>query len=363
MKQIAISAAEDSGDLLASELISAFRSNDELEFFGLGGQKMRQAGCRVLWDSSQVCVMGIVEVVKKLPKLIKLRKQITQTLLTKKPDLFIGVDAPDFNLLIEKILKQHGIKTAHFVSPSLWAWRPNRAKLIKKSSDLILCLFPFEVDFYKQWQIPAVFVGHPLVKKTKFRENHQKTNRVLLMPGSRWEEIKRILPMLLSTLPLLLAQNPQLKFSIVLANNKYRHWVSQQADSSGINISFEVASAYEQLTKADLVLLASGTATLEAALIGTPMVVVHILPKLSYLFVKPLLKTKWVSLPNIILQKSLVPELLQNTASASNISKVSTRLLSGDNIELINQFKHIRKQLCVDSLAIIRKHILELVDG
>lgn len=359
-KKIAISAVEVSGDLLASSLIKALVT--QADFYGLAGDKMQEVGCQKYWDIHQVSVMGFVEVLKKLPSLLRLRRQIIKTLSNKKPDCFIGVDGPDFNFLIERRLKQQGIKTIHFVSPSLWAWRAGRIKKIKKSTDLMLCVFPFEVDFYQQHQMKSVFVGHPLAKQLKPRENHQKTNQILLMPGSRRAEIYLILPVLLAALPQILKQNSTAIFVISLADDKHLIWVKKQIKICQLAIKITVGDAQIQLMQSHLVLLASGTATLEAMMIGVPMVVVHKTSWLTYQIAQRLLTTQWISLPNILAQESLVPELLQNQANADNISQAVNQLLVSDNQALINRFKRLREQLMVDTPTIIRQKIMQFLD-
>ena len=196
--KIALSAAETSGDLIASSLVVALKLNDSnCMIDGLAGDKMIKAGCHRLWHMNEVNVMGLSEVLRKLPSILKLRKQISAHYLENKPDIFIGVDSPDFNFKLERILKNKGIKTIHLISPSVWAWRSKRIKRIKESTDLILCLFPFEVNYYKQYNQKAVFVGHPLAEILKPRKNFKSNKNVLIMPGSRESEIKYLLPELL----------------------------------------------------------------------------------------------------------------------------------------------------------------------
>lgn len=353
MKKIAISAAEYSGDLLGADLVAdlvadAAKTNKNLSFFGLAGDHLVAVGVQKKWDMSQVCVMGFVEVLKKLPSLLKLRRQMINSLIAQKPDLFIGIDAPDFNFKIEKKLKQAGVKTVHFVSPSVWAWRASRVKKIKQSTDLMLCVFPFEVDFYANHNMPAVFVGHPLANRLKPRQNYTKTNQVLLMPGSRSAEIKAILPSLLNTLPLLIKQQPELSFSLALLDDKLLDWLQPQLDNLGVPVELVYGKSQQQLTQADLVLSASGTATLEALIIGVPMVVVHKLPNITYQIVKRLLTIKYVCLPNILADKLLVPELIQENATPNNIAKQGLELLTTDNTALLMQFKHIAQSLQQD---------------
>ena len=221
--KIAISAAETSGDIIASALVkSLLEYQPDCQIEGLAGDKMSDEGCQRLWHIDQVNVMGLSEVVNKLPSLLRLRHSIVKYFSENKPDVFIGVDSPDFNFKIEQKLKQRGVKTVHFISPSVWAWRSNRIKKIKASTDLILCLFPFEVDFYEKHGQRALFVGHPLTEKLQPRQNYKPSKKVLLMPGSREAEIKSLLPELLSTVNLMREQDSKIQFSLALANDHFK---------------------------------------------------------------------------------------------------------------------------------------------
>ncbi len=359
---IAISATEHSGDLLASELIKYLcKNNAKLSFFGLAGAKMLSAGCHKIWDIDSVSVMGFSEVLKKLPQLIILRKQIINEIIRQKPQLFIGVDGPDFNLKIEQKLKQHGIKTLHFISPSLWAWRAYRVRKIKKCADIILCLFPFEVDFYRKHKINAVFVGHPLTKILTPRSNYIKNNNILIMPGSRSSEIKAILPTMLDAVSIITKNNTQLKFSLALLDDKLLSWIKPKITNLGLDIKIVLNSSHKQLQKSDLVIIASGTATLEALIIGVPMVVVYKLATISYLIAKILVNIPYISLPNILSNEPLVPELVQKNACGDNIAKEVLKILVSDNTSLIAEFNKIYHKLHQDSNAIINKVITELL--
>ena len=272
--KIAISAAETSGDIIASTLVkSLLEYQPDCQIEGLAGDKMSDEGCQRLWHIDQVNVMGLSEVVNKLPSLLRLRNSIVKYFSENKPDVFIGVDSPDFNFKIEHKLKQCGVKTVHFISPSVWAWRSNRIKKIKASTDLILCLFPFEVDFYEKHGQRALFVGHPLTEKLQPRQNYKPSKKVLLMPGSREAEIKSLLPELLSTVNLMREQDSKIQFSLALANDHFKVWVEERINKLGIELS--VGDAYVKIAQSDLVIVASGTATLEIALLGVPMVVVY----------------------------------------------------------------------------------------
>jgi len=338
--KIAISAAETSGDLVASSLVSALKlSRPDFEIEGLAGDRMIEAGCKRLWHTDQVNVMGISEVLKKLPSILKLRRSIIQYYSFNRPDVFIGVDSPDFNFKIERKLRKKGIKTVHFVSPSVWAWRANRIKKIKKSANLMLCLFPFEVDFYNTHNQKAVFIGHPLAEILKPRKKHTPNKQVLLMPGSREAEIKTLLPELLSAAKLMHQKDPEIQFSLSLANEKLKDWVKDQIQGLDIVLSF--GDAHEKIRNSDLVIVASGTATLEVALLAVPMIVVYKLSKVSYQIVKRLLSTKNISLPNKILGGDVVPELIQNDVNGENIFEHAMKLIESDNAKLVKELEKI----------------------
>ncbi|SMN11910.1 Lipid-A-disaccharide synthase [uncultured Candidatus Thioglobus sp.] len=358
---IAISAAETSGDLIGSKLVAALKAQDaSLQIEGLAGEKMIDAGCVQLWDQKQVNVMGFSEVLKKLLPLLKLRKTIIEHFSNNKPDVFIGVDGPDFNFVIEKKLKRRGVKTVHFISPSVWAWRAGRVKKIKKSTDLVLCLFPFEVDFYEKHGQRAVFVGHPLAETLHPRVDYSPTKAILLMPGSRDSEVKRLLPELLASAQLMAEQDSQLSFHIALANDELLEWAKPLADKA--NISLSVGDAHQRAAQSDLVLVASGTAALELALIGVPMVVVYKLSAFSYFIASKLVKIKNISLPNIIANKTLVPELIQDEANADNIAKHALQILNNDIKLLTQEFTKIHQQLSLNASEESARIIREFID-
>ena len=359
--KIAISAAETSGDLIASALVqSLLEIQPDCQIEGLVGDKMIDAGCKRLWHIDQVNVMGLSEVVNKLPSLLRLRNSIVKYFSENKPDVFIGVDSPDFNFTIEQKLKQRGVKTVHFISPSVWAWRSNRIKKIKASTDLMLCLFPFEVDFYKKHGQKSLFVGHPLTEKLQPRQNYKPSKKVLLMPGSREAEIKSLLPELLSTVNLMRERDSTIQFSLALANEHFKEWVEDRIHKSEIELS--VGDAYAKIAQSDLVIVASGTATLEIALLGVPMVVVYKLSGVSYQIVKRLLRTNFISLPNVILGKEVIPELIQENANGKNIANVAMQIIVSNNSELVSELRKIHTILHQDSSAQSAKAILEFVN-
>lgn len=362
MKKIAISAGEHSGDLLGMSLIEAINAQESVDFFGLAGSKMQSVGCRKCWDISQVSVMGFVEVLKKLPSLLRLRREMIARFKAEKPDLFIGIDAPDFNFKIEAKLRQAGIKTAHFISPSVWAWRASRIKKIKQSTDLMLCVFPFEVEFYRQHNMSAIFVGHPLAHQLLPRENYQKTGKILLMPGSRKTEISAILPPILQAIPDILANNLNAKFSLALLDDSLLDWIKPQLDGLGVEVEIIFNQSHTQLPQSDLVITASGTATLEAMIVGVPMVVVHKLPILTNAIARKLMTIDHIALPNILSKQYLVPELTQSQANPAEIAKHSNQLLSQNTDELVAKFKEITQTLVKDK-TLVATELLGLIDG
>ncbi len=361
MNKIAISAAETSGDLIGSKLVQALKTqNPDLIVEGLCGERMKEKGCQQLWDMNQANVMGFSEVLKKLPSLLRLRKAVVSYFSINKPDVFIGVDAPDFNFVIEGRLKKQGIKTIHFVSPSVWAWRQSRVKKIKQSTDLVLCLFPFEVDFYKQNNQNAVFVGHPLAESIHPRKNHKKGKKILLMPGSRASEVKRLLPEMLSAAEHMHAQDAELNFHLALANDELLDWAKDQVKQQAVTIS--TGDAHQKMKDADLVLVASGTAALEVALVGVPMVVIYKLSAFSYFIASRLIKSKYISLPNVIANKALVPELIQHNANGKNIAKHAIEIFSQDSTKLTEEFASIHQQLNLGASATSAKLISEFIN-
>ena len=359
--KIALSAAETSGDLIASSLVAALKQNHpHCEIDGLAGDKMIEAGCKSLWHTDEVNVMGLSEILKKLPSVLKLRSKITEHYISNKPDVFVGVDSPDFNFRIEHSLKKEGVKTIHFISPSVWAWRSKRIKKIKASTDLVLCLFPFEVDFFTQHSQKAIFVGHPLAETLKPREEHKLNKSVLLMPGSRESEIKTLLPELLEAVKIMQARDSELTFNLSLANEHLKDFVEQSIQ--GLDIKMSIGDAHKKISDSDLVIVASGTAALEVALLGVPMVVIYKLSNLSYQIVKRLLNTKEISLPNKILGKKVVPELIQKDANGQNISNHAMTLLESDNSKLVKELEKIHVLLNHNSSSKSAEAIIEFIN-
>jgi lipid-A-disaccharide synthase len=332
--RIAIVVGEASGDILGSRLINAMlQYHPETVFEGIAGTEMIAAGCSALYPMEKLAVMGFSEVLPRLRELLTMRNALLKHWQQNPPDLFIGIDAPDFNLKLEALLHKKGIKTAHYVSPSIWAWRENRVKKIKGNIDQMLTLFPFEVDFYNKHQIPATFVGHPLADEIPLQSDRQAAKRQLglentkytlaVLPGSRSGEIKRLTPDFIQALKLIYKMHPDWQFIVPLINPQIR----QQFESLLAQIapllpvilidgqSRRVMSAAEQI------LMASGTAVLEGMLINRPMIAAYRVTATTAFIIRTfkMIKSKYYTLPNNLCNEYLVPELIQEQVTADNI--------------------------------------------
>lgn len=329
--RIALCAGETSGDQLGAGLIAELRARfPDAEFAGIGGDGMRAAGMETWHDASELAVMGLAEVLAHLPRLLKLRKAFRQRVLDWKPDVFIGIDAPDFNLGVERWLKQRGVRTVHDVSPSVWAWRESRAAKIGASADRVLCLFPMEPPIYARHEVDAVFIGHPLADAIPLRPDRDAARALLgespdaptlaLLPGSRLGEIQRMLPTFAEAARRLQADVPGLRVLVPAANAQCREAIEAIiGDAPSLQVLDGQAQA--AMIASDVVLLASGTAALEAMLCKRPMVIGHRISGLTYAIVKAfgLLKSAYVSLPNVLAGEPLVPELLQDACTPDRL--------------------------------------------
>ena len=360
MTKFVIVAGESSGDLLGSKIIASIQDQcPDATFEGIAGPKMIQAGCKQWFSSSELSVMGIFGVLKHLPRILKVRKLLTQKILKNPPDAFIGIDAPDFNLKLEKKLKHKGIKTIHVVSPSFWAWRKKRVKVLSQSTDLLLCLFPFEEGILKEHNVNAVFIGHPLADSIQQKIDFQTAKNnlelkakivVALMPGSRSSEINRHAKLFLEAAKLLTNKFEDIEFILPVVDHKIGEQLKKILDLYLTDIKVTITdSTNSVLSVSDLVITKSGTSTLEAALHKKPMVVVYKMSSLSYWFLKTfnIIHTEYIALPNILLGKKLVPELIQENASSKAIFAESLFWLSNHQkvIELEQQFHFLHSQL------------------
>lgn len=349
--RIGIVAGEPSGDLLGAEIIQALRViYPKAIFEGVGGPRMIEAGVTSLFPMEKLSVMGFTEVIGRMPELLRLRKAVKEHFLQHPPDIYIGVDSPDFNLPIEIALKKNHIKTVHCNSPTIWAWREKRIIKIKKAVDLMLVLFPFEKKYYDEAGIPAVYIGHVLadhipVEAKPFPD--KKT--VALLPGSRKGEIKYIGPTLLKTAQLLFQHAPDMVFLSPMANQaRYDQFLAlAQALAPELPLKISIGNTREVMESSSVVVLASGTATLEGLLVKRPMVVLYQGSHISYWIAKNLVKIKQVSLPNILSGETLIPEFIQYEAKPEKMARsVEEYFDHPEKIsELQKQFTQIHREL------------------
>lgn len=343
--RIAMVAGETSGDLLASHFITALYTRlPDAIFFGIGGPRMQSAGLEAWWPSERLAVHGYVDVLKRYRELSRIRKTLLAKLLKHPPDLFIAVDAPDFNLWLEKRLRDHGIPTIHFVSPSIWAWRGGRIKGIGQSVTHMLCLFPFEPALYEKAGIPATYVGHPLADvfplepdRSATRERlqlHEHALVVALLPGSRESEVRNLAVTYIGAAKVLAERHSDITFLVPLATRETRALFEQalyDAGASDLPLRILFGHAVDAMTAADVVLVASGTASLEAALLKRPMVISYRMGKWQYRLMKRMAYLPWVGLPNILCNDTVVPELLQDDATPLALADALDRWLTDTN--------------------------------
>jgi len=339
----ALVAGEASGDILGAGLIKALKKQyPNARFVGIGGPKMIAEGFETLYPMERLSVMGLFEVLGRLRELLKIRKNLFKTLLDMKPDVFIGIDAPDFTLALERKFKDAGIKAVHYVSPSVWAWREKRVFNIKKSVHMVLCLFPFEVAFYHKHGVPAVCVGHTLADAIDLETDTHGARQQLglaqdrpvmaMLPGSREGEVARLGDVFIDAANLIRQKIPNIQFVIPAANEERKSQLLallEQKELSGVTLLD--GQSREAMAAADTVLLASGTATLEAMLLKKSMVVSYKLSSLTAFFVFRMLKQPFVSLPNLLAGKELVPELLQDNATPEKLASACLKLLQSED--------------------------------
>ncbi|HET7394893.1 MAG TPA: lipid-A-disaccharide synthase [Gammaproteobacteria bacterium] len=342
MLRIGIVAGESSGDILGANLIRALRARvPDAQFEGVTGPEMVAAGCKTIASAEELSIMGLVEVLRHLPRLLWLRRRLRKHFLANRPDVFIGIDSPDFNLGLEEQLHKRGICTVHYVSPSVWAWRERRIFKVGRAADLVLTLLPFEPAFYEKHGFKAEFVGHPLADQapaTIDRVEQRKSLHlpcegplVALLPGSRSTEVERLGPLFLDTAQWLSEKMPELRFVIPAATNALSFAIKKQIRMLKPDLPVTVVDGHsrEVMSAVDVVLLASGTATLEAMLSQCPMVVAYRLAGLTHAVIRGcgLLKVPYVSLPNLLAGREVVPELLQYEATSYNVGEAVLELL------------------------------------
>jgi lipid-A-disaccharide synthase len=352
-------AGEASGDLLGAGLIRSLRERfPAARFAGIGGPQMAAAGMEIRHPAEKLSVMGLVEVLRHLPELLAIRRDVHKSTLRQRPAAFIGIDAPDFNFGLERKLKQAGIRTVHYVSPSIWAWRESRAAKIGASADRVLCLFPMEPPIYARHDVDARFVGHPLADAFALEPDQAAARRELgippgvpvlaLLPGSRLGEIRRLGPDFLRAAAILKNALPELRIVAPMANAQCRAAFSALESQPG-DLQITDGNAHAAMIAADAVLLASGTAALEAMLAKRPMVVAYRIAPLTHFIVKRLgmLRTDVYSLPNILAGKRLVPELMQEACKPEALAAALLPFLHARAAppELLSEFRHLHESL------------------
>ena len=347
---IAIIAGEVSGDILGAGLIHALKAcYPHAKFIGIGGERMIAEGFETLFDMEELSVMGLVEVLKHLPRLLKIRRSIIEQLSALKPDVFIGIDAPDFNLDVELKLKQRGIKTIHYVSPSVWAWRQKRVYKIAAATNLVLAFLPFEKAFYDRFNVPCRFIGHTMADAIPLKPNREEACQLLnldpaqryvaMLVGSRGSEVEFLSEPFLQTAQLLHQRYPDVKFLVPLINQKRRQQFEQikQRVAPELDMILLDGNARAAMITAEATLLASGTAALEAMLCKSPMVVGYRMKPFTYFLAKRLVKTKYVSLPNLLADEMLVPELIQEDCNPTKLAEKLSLYLSEDKSAVQNR--------------------------
>ncbi|MFH0256280.1 lipid-A-disaccharide synthase [Vibrio rumoiensis] len=374
--RIGVVAGELSGDTLGAGLIRSIKAiHPDAEFVGIGGPQMIEEGCQSLFDMEELSVMGLVEVLGRLFRILKIKKSIVDYFKQNPPDVFIGIDAPDFNLRVELALKQAGIKTVHYVSPSVWAWRQNRIHGIAKATNLVLAFLPFEKAFYDKFNVPCEFIGHTLADtiplqtdKVAARETlglAQDKTWLAVLPGSRNAELKMLCEPFLKACQQLAKQNPNLGFVVALVNQKRREQFEAAWKEFAPELHFELrdGTARTVMEASDVVMLASGTVALECMLVNRPMVVGYRVNALSAFIARRMLKTAYVSLPNILADKELVKEFLQEECTPENLATEVTRLMSDKGQQMQDSFHEMHQWIRKDADVQAAKAVLNLINA
>jgi lipid-A-disaccharide synthase len=344
LMRVALVAGEASGDILGAGLMQALKAQyPQIEFIGVGGPLMQAQGLTSYFPMERLAVMGLVEVLGRLPELLSRRKRLIRTLIDAKPDVFIGIDAPDFNLTVELKLRQAGIKTVHYVSPSVWAWRQKRVLKIREACDLMLTLFPFEAQFYQDHQVPVRFVGHPLADTIPQQADRHSARDALnllqdqpvvaLLPGSRGGEVARLGSLFLDAAVRLRTLRPGIQFVLPCASPERRAQLEQMLVGRDLPLTLLDGRSHDALAACDAVLIASGTATLEALLYKRPMVVAYKVAPLTYRILKRLVTSAYISLPNLLAERLLVPEMIQDAATPEALAQLLAPLLDGGEVQ------------------------------
>ena len=348
IRKVMIIAGEASGDIHGARLVKAMQAlRPGLEFFGIGGSVLRQAGVRITVDNAQLAVVGISEALSKLKILLRALKVAKGDLKRIRPDLLIVIDFPDFNLRVATMARKLGIPVMYYIGPQIWAWRTGRVKKIKKVVDHMVVIFPFEAAFYERRHVPVTFVGHPLLDGTTSmtsggaKEGPRGTGALIgLLPGSRNEEVRRLLPTMVQVADILSEHMPGIRFAIPVASSVDRALVETIAEGGATRFLILSDRLGDILNEATLVITASGTVTLEAAIAGTPMIIVYKVSHFSYWLAKRLVRVEHIGLANLVAGKRVVPELIQHQASTDKITHEALQLLRDEN-----RLAEMRRQL------------------
>ncbi|EGQ7965263.1 lipid-A-disaccharide synthase [Vibrio vulnificus] len=373
--RIGIVAGELSGDTLGEGFIKAIKAvHPDAEFVGIGGPKMIALGCQSLFDMEELAVMGLVEVLGRLPRLLKVKAELVRYFTENPPDVFVGIDAPDFNLRLELDLKNAGIKTVHYVSPSVWAWRQKRIFKIAKATHLVLAFLPFEKAFYDKFNVPCEFIGHTLADAIPLESDKAPARELLgleqdkqwlaVLPGSRGSELKMLSQPFIETCKKLQQAFPELGFVVALVNQKRREQFEQAWKEYAPELDFKLVddTARNVITASDAVMLASGTVALECMLLKRPMVVGYKVNAFTAFLAKRLLKTQYVSLPNILSDSELVKEYLQEACTPENLFAEVSNLLVSDNQTMLDKFAEMHHWIRKDADQQAANAVLKLIE-
>ncbi|MGI9345784.1 MAG: lipid-A-disaccharide synthase [Gammaproteobacteria bacterium] len=369
-RYLGVVVGEASGDSLAADLCQRLSDKwPDLQIEGILGERTLSVGGRSIYPMDRLSVMGLWEALQRLPELLGIRSELAQYFCANPPDVFVGVDAPDFNLILEKKLRKQGIRTVQYVSPSIWAWRRGRIKLIQEAVDAVLCLLPFEVDIYPEFGIPAYLVGHPLAKSIPIGASDPRRQQlasdfrrkfnigpdallIALMPGSRSSELHYSLPLLLNTMQVLRRDYPDAVFVIAAANSQRAAEIRSAVDRFSTQIEPPLMVDHHQvrslLCAAHLAVASMGTITLEIMLSYTPMVAFYRGHWMNALYVKWKSYIQNYSLPNLLAGHALVPELMHSNVTVERLSAEARRLIESDNSSLLDTFSELHQKACGD---------------
>lgn len=368
---VALVAGEASGDLLGADLMRALKlAHPAIHFIGIGGARMRAEGLSSFFAMERLSVMGLIEVLGRLPELLLRRWWLLRRVRSAQPDVFIGIDAPDFNLWLERRLRQAGIPIVHYVSPSVWAWRAGRVLKIRAACDLMLTLFPFEARFYQEHRVPVRFVGHPLADTIPVQPDRVSARQSLgvmpeqiliaLLPGSRAGEVQRLAPLFLAAARQLHQENPLYSFVLPCATPERRIQLELLLAEHALPIVLLDGHSSVALSACDIALIASGTATLEAMLYQCPMVVAYRVADWTYRLLRPIVRARFFALPNLLADRLLVPECIQSEATVERLVVEIKQVLRNKNIQ-IQAFAEIGKTLRLDASTQAAAAVLDVV--